>query len=77
VSDEWFLRMRLIVMLLVVAAILGAFAIQVKFLTIMWRWFVDTWMRTQPRWMVWMTLGIATVAAIIGLVLGFRFNWPE
>jgi len=64
-------------MVFLMAVVLGAAAIQVKFLRILWRGFFDIWMGTQPRWLVWMTLEIATVAAIFGLTLGFVYDWPR
>ena len=56
------------------AVVLGAFVIQAKVLTIIWRLNIDNWMG-MSRWQAWVTLGIIVVAAIFGLVLGFRFDW--
>jgi hypothetical protein len=31
----------------------------------------------QPRWVAWATLATAIVAAVIGLILAARFDWPR
>jgi hypothetical protein len=60
---------------ILIAVVLGAAAIKVKASTIIWRANVDAWTGMQPRWLAWVTLGIVSVAAIIGLMLGFGLNW--
>jgi hypothetical protein len=66
--------MRLAVILFLTAVVLGAAVIQAKVLTIIWRLNIDNWMG-MSRWQAWVTLGIIVVAAIFGLVLGFRSDW--
>ena len=66
--------MRLAVILFVSVVVLGAAVIQARVLTIIWRANIHNWMG-MSRWQAWVTLGIIVVAAIFGLVLGFRFDW--
>ena len=65
--------MHAIVIVFVIAVVLGAFAVQMKMQTIVWQALPEM-ARGQPRWMVWLSLGLMIAAVIAGLTIGFVYG---
>jgi len=65
--------MKAIVVVFVAAVLLGAFTIQAKFISILWRANIDNW-KAMPPTAARVALGILIVATIIWLALSIHFD---
>ena len=68
--------MQTVVIIFVIAAVLGAVAIQIKMQTVVWRAIAEA-TKDMPRWVVWLWLGIGISGVIVGLTLQFVCHWPR
>ena len=59
--------MSTVVTLFVIAVLVGAWCIQLKFMTIIWRANIDLWKQT-PVAARWVLLGAIVLAVVLGIV---------